>query len=79
MYINGIQIQNLSVQKDEFFQCQLEPAFKDNPEVGTVGIYEKYTRLTFVCYLRQKIVNCPDEVPERILKSLWSFKNNIRR
>ena len=38
----------------------IEPAFKDNPEVGTVGIYEKYTRLTFVCYLREKITHCPD-------------------
>jgi len=38
----------------------LEPAFNDNPDVGTVGIYEKYTRLTFVCYLRGKISKCPD-------------------
>ena len=49
-------------EEDRIFNEQLEPAFKDNPEVGTVGIYEKYTRLTFVCYLREKIVNCPDEV-----------------
>jgi hypothetical protein len=39
----------------------LDPAFKDNPEVGTVGIYEKYTRLTFVCYLREKISKCPNQ------------------
>ena len=38
----------------------LEPVFKDNPEVGTVGIYKKYTRISFVCYLRQKILSCPD-------------------
>ena len=38
----------------------MEPAFKDNPEVGTVGIYHKYTRLTFVCYLREKISQCPN-------------------
>ena len=31
---------------------------KDNPKVGTVGIYENYTRLTFVCYLREKLAKC---------------------
>ena len=38
-----------------------EYRFRDNPEVGTVGIYKKYTRLTFVCYLREKIAMCPDK------------------
>ena len=56
-------------QEDKQYNETLEPAFKDNPEVGTVGIYEKYTRLTFVCYLREKISNCPDEVPEEFLKA----------
>ena len=55
-------------EEDKAYNETLEPAFKDNPEVGTVGIYEKYTRLTFVCYLREKIVNCPDEIPEEFLK-----------
>ena len=47
--------------EDKEFNEALEPAFKDNPEVGTVGIYQKYTRLTFVCYLREKISKCPDQ------------------
>jgi len=55
-------------EEDKEFNQKLEPAFKDNPEVGTVGIYEKYTRLTFVCYLREKIVDCPDDIPEEYLK-----------
>jgi hypothetical protein len=54
-------------KEDKAFNETLEPAFKDNPQVGTVGIYEKYTRLTFVCYLREKIANCPDEIPEEYL------------
>jgi len=45
----------------------LEPAFKDNPKVGTVGIYEKYARISFVCYLREKIATCPDIVDPRFL------------
>ena len=36
----------------------LPKVYKDNPDVGTVGIYELYTRLSFVCYLREKILNC---------------------
>ena len=48
-------------EEDKEYNESLEPAFKDNPEVGTVGIYQKYTRLTFVCYLREKITQCPDQ------------------
>ena len=33
-------------EEDRRFNEKLEPAFKDNPEVGTVGIYEKYTRFS---------------------------------
>ncbi len=47
--------------EDKEFNKSLDPVFKDNPDVGTVGIYQNYTRLTFVCYLREKIINCPDE------------------
>tara|TARA_B110000902_G_scaffold261819_1_gene337387 strand:- start:190 stop:1356 length:1167 start_codon:yes stop_codon:yes gene_type:complete len=45
----------------------LESVFKDNPKVGTVGIYEKYARISFVCYLREKIATCPDIVDPRFL------------
>ena len=54
--------------EDKQFNEKLEPVFNDNPEVGTVGIYEKYTRLTFVCYLREKLANCPDEIPQEFLQ-----------
>ena len=54
-------------EEDKAFNETLEDVFKDNPAVGTVGIYHKYTRLTFVCYLREKIANCPDEIDERFL------------
>jgi len=50
----------VETDEDKAFNESLEPVFNDNPEVGTVGIYEKYTRLTFVCYLREKISKCPD-------------------
>jgi len=31
---------------------------RDNPEVGTAGIGKKYNRLSFVCYLREKLADC---------------------
>ena len=45
--------------EDAIYNESLESSFKDNPAVGTVGIYEKYTRISFVCYLREKIALCP--------------------
>ena len=54
-------------EEDKQFNESLDYAFKDNPEVGTVGIYEKYTRISFVCYLREKIANCPDKIDPRFL------------
>ena len=58
--------------EDKKFNESLAPAFKDNPQVGTVGIYENYTRISFVCYLREKIAKCPgkDEInPQYLTKS----------
>jgi hypothetical protein len=55
-------------KEDLQFNNKLDWAFKDNPEVGTIGLDKKYTRLTFVCYLREKIIDCPDTVPEEYLK-----------
>ena len=46
--------------EDKIYNDSLEWVFKDNPEVGTAGIYEKYTMISFVCYLREKISQCPD-------------------
>lgn len=54
-------------EEDKAFNATLDYAFKDNPEVGTVGIYEKYTRISFVCYLREKIAACPDKIDPRFL------------
>jgi len=54
-------------EEDKKLNEKLEPAFKDNPEVGTAGIYEKYTRISFVCYLREKIITCDDKIDPRFL------------
>jgi len=47
-------------EEDKKYNETIQSDFKDNPEVGTAGLYQKYTRISFVCYLREKIANCPD-------------------
>ena len=54
-------------KEDKDFNDKLEKVYKDNPEVGTVGLDKNYTRLTFVCYLREKILDCPTKIDERFL------------
>jgi len=44
--------------EDTLFNDKLKDTFKDNKSIGTEGIDKKYTRLTFVCYLRTKMINC---------------------
>ena len=56
-------------EEDKLYNNTIDYAFKDNPEVGTVGLNNKYTRLTFVCYLREKILNCSNDIPEAFLKA----------
>jgi hypothetical protein len=64
-------------KEDKKYNESLDYAFKDNPNVGTVGIYNKYTRLTFVCYLREKIANCPDEIPPEYLSKSGTQKIKV--
>jgi len=44
--------------EDDEYNASLPKVFKGNPEVGTVGAYEDYSRITFVSYLREKLINC---------------------
>jgi hypothetical protein len=59
-------------EEDKKYNETLEKDYHDNPEVGTEGLYKNYTRLSFVCYLREKISNCPskDKIdPQYLTKS----------
>jgi len=47
--------------EDKAYNETLEEDYHDNPDVGTEGLYKKYTRLSFVCYLREKIADCPNK------------------
>lgn len=54
-------------EEDIEYNKTIDSYFKDNPKVGTAGLYQKYTRISFVCYLREKIANCPDTIDPRYL------------
>ena len=59
-------------EEDKEYNETIDQDYKDNPEVGTEGLYKKYTRLSFVCYLREKIANCPNKEeinPQYLTKS----------
>ena len=59
----------IETPEDKQFNNTIGIDYKDNPDVGTEGIYTKYTRLSFVCYLREKIINCDnDNVDIRFLQ-----------
>jgi hypothetical protein len=53
--------------EDKLKNMDIVSDFKDNPAVGTAGLYQTYTRISFVCYLREKIASCPDEIDPRYL------------
>jgi len=41
---------------DKLYNDSLEEVFKDNAEVGTLGLDKKWTRISFVFYLRENIL-----------------------
>ena len=54
-------------EEDKAYNEAIPKVYKDNPNVGTAGIYELYTRISFVCYLREKLIKCPDDIDPRFL------------
>jgi hypothetical protein len=54
-------------EEDIKYNESIPKAYNDNIDVGTIGIDKLYTRLTFVCYLREDLINCPDDIDPRFL------------
>jgi hypothetical protein len=62
--------QMYETEEDKAYNEAIPKVYKDNPDVGTAGIYELYTRISFVCYLREKLIHCSDDVdPQFLTKS----------
>ena len=47
-----------TTKEQDQYNSTLDKVFKANPEVGTVGAYEDYARISFVSYLREKLIDC---------------------
>ena len=54
--------------EDKKYNSKLKSDYNDNPHIGTEGIYTKYTRLSFVCYLREKIIHCDNNIDIRFIQ-----------
>ena len=54
-------------EEQKKYNENMEDIFKDNPEVGTAGTKFKFTRLTFVCYLRENLLHCSDKIDPQYL------------
>ena len=70
--MNSVDVSLQEVQEEtpegiETVKPVVAEVFNDNSDIGTAGIYELYTRISFVCYLREKLVNCPDDIDPRFL------------
>jgi len=59
---------------DKAYNESIQKVYKDNPNVGTAGLYELYTRISFVCYLREKLIKCPDDIDPRYLTKSGNSK-----
>jgi len=50
-------------EEDKLYNETIEDIYKrDNPKTGIIGKGHKYARLSFVCYLREKMIHCPDSI-----------------
>jgi hypothetical protein len=47
-----------TTKADDAVNKTLPRIFKDDPDTGAQGAEEPYTRISFVCYLREKLRNC---------------------
>jgi GR25 family glycosyltransferase involved in LPS biosynthesis len=70
-------------EEDKLYNDQLEDIFKDNLEVGVLGLNNRFCRLSFVCYLRENIINCSAIEPEYMTpdlsdKTIKTFYINLR-
>ena len=54
--------------EDKILNDELPDIFKDNLEIGVVGLNNRYARVSLVCYLRDKLKECKMKIDEELLK-----------
>ncbi len=71
-------------EEDKSLNDKLPDIYKDNLEVGVLGLNNRYARISLVCYLRDKIKDCkkeldpslisPDQPPDTKLRVMFVNK-----
>jgi hypothetical protein len=56
--------------EDKEFNKTLPRIHKDDIETGTLGAEKPYTRVSFVCYLREKLRKCDNHATSKFFKSI---------
>ena len=46
------------VKSDKNYNAKIKPDYNQKSERGVEGENKRYTRLSFVCYVREKIIDC---------------------
>jgi hypothetical protein len=57
-------------KEDKEFNKKLENVFRHDPTTGTMGSTDKYSRLSFVCYLREKMIDCDEKETRAYYKKI---------
>jgi hypothetical protein len=59
-----------TTKADDTFNKSLPRIHKDDPETGAKGADEPYTRISFVCYLREKLRNCKNAQTRKYFQTI---------
>lgn len=59
-----------TTKSDDTFNKSLPRIHKDDPNTGAKGAEELYTRISFVCYLREKLRNCKNAQTRKYFQTI---------
>ena len=53
--------------EDKQYNDNHPSTLKDNLDIGVLGLNNRFSRLSFVCYLREDIINCPSSINKFVI------------
>jgi hypothetical protein len=63
---------------DKKFNSDIPDVYLNDLETGTQGVDKKYSRLSFVCYLREKLRQCKDSQTRKYFKTIGFNPKTMR-
>ena len=64
-------------EEDKLINDKLPQIYNDNLDIGIVGLNNRYTRISLVCYLRGELKNCKMELDPELLRPILPSENKI--